>query len=163
MPRQPHELFDSREQKAELEARNGLLQFEAIRQMVDESRNGFEFTQATLCELQRLVIQDIYTCAGNLRTRPVYIMRNGVVDHSQHQPPAPALIPALVSDFCQYINSNFGKSSAVHLSAYAMWRINWIHPFMGGNGRTSRGAAYLLLNVRMGVQFARRQHYRSAN
>ena len=31
-----------------------------------------------------------------------------------------------------------------------MWRINWIHPFFGGNGRTSRATSYLLLNVRMG-------------
>jgi Fic family protein len=31
-----------------------------------------------------------------------------------------------------------------------MWRHNWIHPFMGGNGRTSRGLSYLVLNVRLG-------------
>jgi Fic family protein len=31
-----------------------------------------------------------------------------------------------------------------------MWRHNWIHPFMGGNGRTSRGISYLVLNVRLG-------------
>ncbi|MBL8221394.1 MAG: Fic family protein, partial [Bryobacterales bacterium] len=26
-----------------------------------------------------------------------------------------------------------------------MWRLNWIHPFFGGNGRTARSASYLVL------------------
>jgi Fic family protein len=50
---------------------------------------------------------------------------------------------------CSYVNGNFGKS-ALHLAAYLMWRHNWIHPFAGGNGRTSRAISYLVLNVRLG-------------
>jgi Fic family protein len=30
-----------------------------------------------------------------------------------------------------------------------MWRLNWIHPFPDGNGRTSRTAGYLVLNIKM--------------
>jgi Fic family protein len=30
-----------------------------------------------------------------------------------------------------------------------MWRINWIHPFFGGNGRTSRAAAYMILCAKL--------------
>jgi len=55
----------------------------------------------------------------------------------------------MVDDMCKYINENFGKSP-LHLAAYVMWRHNWIHPFMGGNGRTSRGLSYLILNIRLG-------------
>jgi Fic family protein len=33
-----------------------------------------------------------------------------------------------------------------------MWRINWIHPFAGGNGRTSRATSYLALCVRLGYR-----------
>jgi Fic family protein len=40
--------------------------------------------------------------------------------------------------------------SAVHLSAYTMWRLNWIHPFSDGNGRTSRIFSYILLSVKFG-------------
>ena len=58
-------------------------------------------------------------------------------------------MPGLVNEMCKYVNENFGKS-AVHLAAYVMWRHNWIHPFAGGNGRTSRGVSYLVLNVRLG-------------
>ena len=31
-----------------------------------------------------------------------------------------------------------------------MWRLNWIHPFADGNGRTSRAVSYLVLCVRLG-------------
>jgi Fic family protein len=31
-----------------------------------------------------------------------------------------------------------------------MWRINWIHPFAGGNGRTSRAVSYLALCAGLG-------------
>ena len=31
-----------------------------------------------------------------------------------------------------------------------MWRLNWIHPFDDGNGRTSRAISYLALCVGMG-------------
>ena len=31
-----------------------------------------------------------------------------------------------------------------------MWRLNWIHPFEDGNGRTSRAASYFVLCVGLG-------------
>jgi Fic family protein len=34
------------------------------------------------------------------------------------------------------------------LPAYALWRLNWIHPFVEGNGRTARAACYYLLCLR---------------
>jgi Fic family protein len=142
-------LYDTREQKAALEARNGLLLFEAIEKMVDDSKSGFALTPDTLRELHRIVIQDLYVCAGNFRTQPVYLARDGVVDYTKFQPPPPEQVPGLVAEMCKYVNENFGRSP-VHLAAYLMWKHNWIHPFLGGNGRTSRGVSYLVLNVRLG-------------
>ena len=37
------------------------------------------------------------------------------------------------------------------MPAYALWRLNWIHPFIEGNGRTARAACYLLMCVRQGT------------
>ena len=34
------------------------------------------------------------------------------------------------------------------LPAYALWRLNWIHPFVEGNGRTARAACYYLICMR---------------
>lgn len=33
-----------------------------------------------------------------------------------------------------------------------MWRVNWIHPFAGGNGRTSRAVSYLVLCSKLGFR-----------
>jgi Fic family protein len=33
-----------------------------------------------------------------------------------------------------------------------MWKLNWIHPFSGGNGRTSRAASYLVLCAKLGYR-----------
>ena len=32
-----------------------------------------------------------------------------------------------------------------------MWRLNWIHPFSDGNGRTSRMTSYLVMCVKLGL------------
>jgi Fic family protein len=37
------------------------------------------------------------------------------------------------------------------LPAYALWRLNWIHPFIEGNGRTARAACYYLMCMRHGA------------
>jgi Fic family protein len=31
-----------------------------------------------------------------------------------------------------------------------MWRLNWIHPFADGNGRTARILSYVILSIRAG-------------
>lgn len=54
-----------------------------------------------------------------------------------------------MEEMCEYVNSNW-KKPALHLAAYLMWRLNWIHPFFGGNGRTARGVAYLIMCARLG-------------
>jgi len=33
-----------------------------------------------------------------------------------------------------------------------MWRLNWIHPFVDGNGRTSRIISYVILCLRLGFR-----------
>jgi Fic family protein len=52
---------------------------------------------------------------------------------------------------CDYVNENWSKSP-VHLAAYVLWRMNWIHPFVDGNGRTARALSYLVLSVRLGYR-----------
>ena len=45
----------------------------------------------------------------------------------------------------------WNQKSPIHLAAYVMWRLNWIHPFTDGNGRTSRAVSYLVLCIRLKV------------
>lgn len=150
MPRAPHQLFDTPQEKASLESRNALLQFDEVKKLIAASvSSGFSLTPETLLRLQYLAIHDIYDCAGSFRTGPVYLQRGGVMDNTMHQPPPADQVVPLVKDMCDYVNGNFGKT-AIHLSAYVMWRHNWIHPFFGGNGRTSRALSYFVLCARLG-------------
>ncbi len=148
MPREPHQLFDTPEQKADLEARNGLLQFDEVKKLVAESVGGFKLTPELLLRLQYLAIRDIYTCAGKFRTGAVYLLRSDP-DPNLHQPPPWKQVVPLVDQMCEYINTHFNMP-AIHLAAYVMWRHNWIHPFFGGNGRVSRALSYFVLCARLG-------------
>ena len=66
------------------------------------------------------------------------------------KPPGAHMVPEEVEHMCDYVNDNWEKSSPVHLAAYALWKLNWIHPFTDGNGRTARAISYLLLCLRLG-------------
>ncbi|MGC9420356.1 MAG: Fic family protein, partial [Rhodovulum sp.] len=46
---------------------------------------------------------------------------------------------------------NWERRTGVHLASFVMWRLNWIHPFTDGNGRTSRAVSYVVLCVKEGV------------
>lgn len=59
-------------------------------------------------------------------------------------------IPERIEELCDYINEKWEEKSPVHLASYVMWKLNWIHPFTDGNGRTSRAASYLVLCLKLG-------------
>jgi Fic family protein len=139
-----HQLFADAEQKAALEARNGLIQIDEVIRLIEGAKHGFELRPSIIQRLQRLAIKDIYTCAGNFRTGPVCI------EGTSHQPPDPDTVSEHVEAMCEYVNTKWASSSPLHLAAYLMWKVNWIHPFAGGNRRTSRAVSYLVLCARLG-------------
>lgn len=57
--------------------------------------------------------------------------------------------------FFSFIHENWGVegvgSEPTSLAAYALWRLNWIHPFVEGNGRTARAACYYLICLHYGA------------
>ena len=53
--------------------------------------------------------------------------------------------------FFSVVHENWGISNhPTVLAAYTLWRLNWIHPFVEGNGRTARAACYYVLCLRHG-------------
>lgn len=135
--------YKDADDKRRLEIRNTAIQFFAILHYAGEWNDNSKLDRGLLCELHRLAINQIYSCAGCLRDGPVRIA------DLKHQPPHHQEVPQLVEEMCEYVNSNWTKP-ALHLAAYLMWRLNWIHPFFGGNGRTARGVAYLIMCARLG-------------
>jgi Fic family protein len=140
-------LYRTPDEKKELESRNGALQFIQVVSLIEEWKTGRSLVTAEIIKgLQYRAIVNIYTCAGSFRDGEVRIQG------AEHQPPSHGNIPDLVYAMCDYINGHWGKKSPVHLSAFAMWRMNWIHPFFGGNGRTARALAYLVLCASVGFR-----------
>jgi Fic family protein len=142
----PPSLITDRLEVAKREAANGLRQFDAVIENINEAiRSGqrFRLRPSTLLTLNRIALEGLNNYAGNYRPANIYITG------SKHKPPAVEEVPGLIEDLCEYVNENFEARSALHLSAYVMWRLNWIHPFDDGNGRTARATSYLVLCVRL--------------
>jgi len=52
--------------------------------------------------------------------------------------------------FISTIHENWFNWTATEMAAYGLWRLNWIHPFIEGNGRTARAICYYLLCAKSG-------------
>lgn len=131
---------------AQLEIENGFRQFDyaldVIRTFLDPER-PFALRTSLLLDLQRIAVEGLEKTPGQFRTTEVK------VTDSRHTPPGPHLVRHLSEEMCDYVNNNWHERSAFHLSAYVMWRLNWIHPFSDGNGRTSRMISYVVLCTRL--------------
>jgi Fic family protein len=141
------ELITDPDERAAREASNGLRQIDAVMEMVEyhiQPERPFKLRISTLFHLHRITLDGISSYAGNFR--PAGIEIGG----SKHQPPGAHLVPSHVEAMCDYINDNWGTLSPINVSAYALWRLNWIHPFTDGNGRTARAISYLLLCLKLG-------------
>jgi Fic family protein len=137
------ELISDPQAKAEAEARNGLRQFDYGIQTVHQAleRGSFKLRPSLILALQREALTGISAYAGNFRPAGVEIVG------SKHKPAEAHLVPELIEELCDYVNDNWEKT-AIHLASYVMWRLNWVHPFADGNGRTSRILSYVVLSIR---------------
>lgn len=67
-----------------------------------------------------------------------------------YSPPAPHRVSALMDDFVNQVNIAWGQMDPIALAAYVLWRLNYIHPFINGNGRTARACCYYVICVIQG-------------
>ena len=140
------ELISDPDERARQEAENGLRQFDEVIQRINDSLQPdrpFKLRPSAILSLHRRALDGISSFAG--------LFRPGIeIRGSKHRPPGAHLVAELVEQLCDYVNENWSKASALHLASYVLWRMNWIHPFVDGNGRTSRATSYLVLCVRLG-------------
>jgi Fic family protein len=141
------ELITDPRGKAAAEARNGFRQYDAAIGAIHAAldRGSFKLRPSLILGLQREALAGISSCAGNFRPGRV------AIEGSRHEPIGAHLVPELVEDMCDYVNDHWNESTPIHLAAYVMWRLNWIHPFADGNGRTSRIVSYVVLSIRAGA------------
>jgi Fic family protein len=98
--------------------------------------------ERALLELHRAGTYLLLKRPGAWRTNQVVLRRGGKL---RHRPPPADQAPALVAEFMEELGSIWTSTNPVHVAAYALWRVNWIHPFKNGNGRTARAFSYLCL------------------
>jgi Fic family protein len=72
------------------------------------------------------------------------------VEVGDYKPPSPHRVTALMEDFVNVVNRQWEAEDPVVLATFVLWRLNHIHPFINGNGRTARAACYFVLCMRSG-------------
>lgn len=105
-------------------------------------KKGIEaFDKYTLWALNYAAVANIAQFGGRYREEPIYV--------GSHTPPHFKDVPNEMDRFFSIIHENWTiLDQPTMLPAYALWRLNWIHPFVEGNGRTARAACYYLMCLR---------------
>jgi Fic family protein len=129
--------------------RNLLAQYDLLERFVKVGlQNRVQgVSQEILRELNRTATQFLCETPGVFRECPIYIT------NSNHKPPEHAQVQGLMQGMLSYMFDNWERRSFLHLSAYALWTVNWVHPFVEGNGRTARAISYYVICMKNGVWF----------
>ena len=131
---------------AEAESYNVVRQFRKIAEMVEyylDPERPFKLRPSHISTLHREALQGISPLAGLWRPSSVEIQG------SRHRPPDAWEVAERIEELCDYVNDKWTDKKPLHLASYVMWKLNWIHPFTDGNGRTSRAVSYMVLCIRL--------------
>ena len=141
-----YELFQTEATPAykALEITNGDRQYDFMRSLIGAAiaTNKIFLSQHVIKMLNFHAIACLHTAAGEYRPCPVKV--------GAHNPPQHFQITPLMDDFINDVNVNWEKVDPLSMATYVYWRINYIHPFINGNGRTARVAAFYVLCLRNG-------------
>ncbi|MEO8659253.1 MAG: Fic family protein [Bryobacteraceae bacterium] len=130
---------------ARIQEKNLLRQYDLLANCIEIGlQKGIEsFDKYTLWALNYAAVANISEFGGRYREEPIYV--------GNHCPPHFNEVPNLMDRFFSVVHENWEIfESPSLLAAYALWRLNWIHPFVEGNGRTARAACYYLLCMKQG-------------
>lgn len=132
--------------KAEIESRNALAQYDAMIDLIDAALKGgvsFRLKPEHLQQMNAAATTDTVTCPGEFRDGGVEIT------NSDHVCAHPDHVLGLVNEMCDFVEKQWDQP-AIRLAAFVLWRINAIHPFVDGNGRTARAISYIVLCLKLG-------------
>ena len=96
-------------------------------------------SQTLIKALNFHAITCLHVNAGEYRPCGVRVGAHLAPDHYR--------VSALMDDFISVVNREWESSDPVALATYVLWRLNNIHPFVNGNGRTARAASYFVLCI----------------
>jgi Fic family protein/DNA-binding XRE family transcriptional regulator len=120
-----------------LEAINHVEAISYIKQLMERN---FPFNERELLSVHNLILRGIIPEDAG-RYRRVQVMIKG----SSHIPPQPLIVPKEMEDYFIWFEENKSKLHPIILAAEMHERLVTIHPFIDGNGRTSRLVMNLIL------------------
>ena len=129
-----------------IQEQNLLRQYDLLSNCIEIGlKKGIEaFDKYTLWALNYAAVSNIAQFGGRFREEPVYV--------GDHIPPHFKEVPHLMDQFFSFIHESWTLDGIgdhpTWLAGYALWRLNWIHPFIEGNGRTARAACYYLISLK---------------
>ena len=131
---------------ASVQEQNLLRQYDLLTNCIEIGLpRGIEaFDKYTIWSLNAAAVANIAQFGGRFREQPIYV--------GSHTPPHFEKVPDLMDQFLSTVHENWdGPGGSMVLPAYALWRMNWIPPFIEGNGRTARAACYYLMCMQYGA------------
>ena len=140
-PKESHPVYQ------ELERSNGVRHYDFLNSVISTSisiqynRISHEIIKA----VNYHAIACLHENAGEYRKIPVSVNGNDF-------PPRFEQVPALMDELVSDVNDNWNNVEVVGLASFVMWKINQIHPFVNGNGRTARALCYYILCTKIGIR-----------
>ena len=135
---------ESHEAYQKFEIENGSRQYDFLRSAVEAAiaLDRPFLSQTVLKALNFHAIACLHTSAGEFRPCQVHV--------GDYDPPPEFQVPGLMDDFVNQVNRRWVETDPIALAGYVLWRLNHIHPFINGNGRTARAACLFVLCVKLG-------------
>ena len=101
----------------------------------------------SLRELHRTGTLFLLREPGQYRNEGVVVAAGSVVIHT---PPEYERVPDHMADLFAELTGMWARTSPIEIGAFLLWRVNWIHPFKNGNGRTARAFCYACVCLKFG-------------
>ncbi|HVV93016.1 MAG TPA: Fic family protein [Hyphomicrobiales bacterium] len=128
-----------------IQAQNLVRQYQLLLNCIEIGlrKGAVAFDKYMLWALNHVAVANISQFGGRFREEPIYV--------GDHKPPHFKEVGDWMDRFISTVQENWYIWSPAELVPYGLWRLNWIHPFIEGNGRTVRATCYYLLCVRSGA------------
>jgi Fic family protein len=126
--------------------------FEFVSEYLD---SGAPITEGLIREIHKRLVEGVRgskAAPGQYRKIQNYVV-NSATGKTVYMPPPAHDVPAMMADMVLWLNGS-GEVHPVLVSGVAQYQLVYIHPFLDGNGRTSRLLSALCL-YRAGYDFKR--------
>lgn len=127
----------------ELEVSNGSRQYDFLRSLVLTSLKTDQryLASNSIKALNYHAITCLHDHAGKYRPCQVFV--------GNHEPPQHYRVQSLMDGFINSVNRSWDQWDPLLLASFILWRLNFIHPFVNGNGRTARATCYFALCLKL--------------